>query len=72
MDQEIGYGHDITWMLRAKEALEHIRQAWLGISSNVVVATTGTRDGKPFNAKHPFLTSLRTSPEGLLQLVRNR
>lgn len=72
VDQEIGHGRDITWMLRAKEAPEHIREAWLGTSWIVEVATTGTRDGKPFNAKHLFLTSLRTSPEGLLQLVRNR
>ena len=72
VDQEIGHGRDITWMLRAKEAPEHIREAWLGTSWIVEVATTGTRDGKPFNAKHLFLTSLRTSLEGLLQLVRNR
>ena len=72
VDKEIGHGRDITWMLRAKEAPEHIREAWLGTSWIVEVATTGTRDGKPFNAKHLFLTSLRTSPEGLLQLVRNR
>jgi hypothetical protein len=72
VDQEIGHGRDITWMLRAKEAPEHIREAWLGTSWIVEVATTGTRDGKPFRATHLFLTSLRTSPEGLLQLVRNR
>jgi predicted transposase YbfD/YdcC len=72
VDKEIGHGRDITWMLRAKEAPEHIREAWLGTSRIVEVATTGTRDGKPFNAKYLFLTSLRTSPEGLLQLVRNR
>jgi predicted transposase YbfD/YdcC len=70
--QEIGHGRDITWTLRAKEAPEHIRQAWLGTSWIVEVATTGTRDGKPFIAKHLFLTSLRTSPEALLRLTRNR
>jgi hypothetical protein len=47
--QEIGHGRDITWTLRAKEAPEHIREAWLGTSWIVEVATTGTRDGKPFN-----------------------
>ena len=30
------------------------------------------RDGKPFRATHLFLTSLRTTPEALLQLVHNR
>ena len=32
----------------------------------------GIRDGKPFRATHLFLTSLRTTPEALLQLVRDR
>ena len=36
------------------------------------LAATGTRDGKPFCATHLFLTSLRTTPEALLQLVRDR
>ena len=36
------------------------------------VHTTGTRDGKPFQARHLFLTSLRTTPKALLQLVRDR
>jgi predicted transposase YbfD/YdcC len=71
-DQEISHGRDITWTLRAKEAPEHIRQEWVGTSWIVEVVSTGTRDGKPFNAKHLFLTSLRTSPECLLQLARNR
>ena len=70
--QEIGHGRDITWTLRAKEAPEHIRQEWLGTSWIVEVVTTGTRDRKPFSAKHLFLTSLRTTPEALLQLVRER
>jgi hypothetical protein len=38
----------------------------------VEVAATGTHDGKPFQASHLFLTSLRTTPEALLQLVRDR
>ena len=33
---------------------------------------TGSRDGKPFQASHLFLSSLRTTPEALLQLVRER
>ena len=45
------------------------------------VSTTGSRDGKPFQATHLscFMqrtsrcdTSLRTTPEALLQLVRER
>jgi hypothetical protein len=36
------------------------------------VIATGSRDGKPFQATHHFLTSLRTTAEGLLQLVRDR
>lgn len=36
------------------------------------VTATGSRDGKPFQARHLFLTSLRTTPEALLQLVRDR
>ena len=36
------------------------------------VMATGSRDGKLFQATHLFLTSLRTTPEALLQLVRDR
>ena len=32
----------------------------------------GTREGKPFKATHRFVTSLRTTPEALLRLVRER
>ena len=32
----------------------------------------GRREGKPFQATYLFLTSLRTTPEALLQLVRGR
>jgi predicted transposase YbfD/YdcC len=32
----------------------------------------GTSDGKPFRSTHLFLTSLRTTPGGLLRLVRDR
>ena len=71
-DQEISHGRDITWTVRAKEAPQHIREDWSGTSWIVEVATKGTRDGKPFHATHLFLTSLRTTPEALLQLVRDR
>ncbi|MEB3353261.1 MAG: ISAs1 family transposase [Cyanobacteriota bacterium] len=72
MDHEVGHGREITWTLRAKEAPEHIRSAWSGTSWIVEVVTEGTREGKPFRATHLFLTSLRTTPEAMLQLVRDR
>ena len=71
-DHEISHGRSITWTLRAKQAPAHIREAWSGTSWIVELAATGTRDGKPFCATHLFLTSLRTTPEALLQLVRDR
>jgi hypothetical protein len=72
MDQAISHGRDITWTLRAKEAPEHIRESWDGTSWIVEMTATGTSDGRPFQATHLFLTSLRTTPEALLQLVRDR
>jgi predicted transposase YbfD/YdcC len=71
-DHEVAHGREITWMLRAKQAPEHITEAWVGTSWIVEVMASGTRDGKPFRASHLFLTSLRTTPEALLQLVRDR
>jgi hypothetical protein len=71
-DHEISHGRTITWTLRAKPAPEHIAQAWIGTSWIVEVEATGSREGKTFQATHLFLTSLRTSPEALLQLVRER
>jgi predicted transposase YbfD/YdcC len=72
MDQEKGHGRDITWTLRAKQAPEHIREAWIGTSWIMGVTAVGTRDGKILRQTHYFLTSLRTTPEALLQLVRDR
>jgi hypothetical protein len=80
-DHEISHGRDIIWTLRAKQAPEHIRQTWSGTSLIVEVSPSGTRDGKPFQATHLayFMqrtsrcdTSLSTTPEALLQLVRER
>ena len=71
-DHEIGHGRNITWALRAKQAPEHIREAWIGTSWIMEVTASGIRDGKHFQAIHLFLTSLRTTPEALLQLVRDR
>ena len=58
--------------LRLKQAPEPITKAWIGTSWIVVVTASGTRDGKAFHATHLFLTSLRTTPEALLQLVKDR
>jgi len=71
-DHEIGHGRNITWILRAKQAPEHIREVWIDTSWIVVVTATGSREGRPFQATHLFLTSLRTTPKALLQLVRDR
>jgi len=69
---EEGHGRAITWTLRAKQTPEHIREAWSGTSWIVEVIAVGIRDGKTFRQTHFFLTSLRTTPEALLQLVRDR
>jgi hypothetical protein len=71
-DHEIGHGRNITWILRAKQAPEHIREAWISTSWIVEMTADGIRDGKPFRATHLFLTSLRTTPKALLRLVRDR
>ena len=41
-DHEISHGRDITWTLRAKEAPEHISEAWIGTSWIVEVSATGS------------------------------
>jgi hypothetical protein len=71
-DHEISHGRTITWTLRDKAVPVHIAASWIGTSWIVEVTATGTRDGKPFQATHLFLTSLRTTPNALLQLVRDR
>jgi hypothetical protein len=38
----------------------------------VEVLAKGARHGKPFLQQHFFLTSLRTTPKALLQLLRDR
>ncbi len=68
-DHEIGHGRDITWTLRAKRAPVPIREGWISTSWIVEVTASGTHDGRHFQATHVFLTSLRTKPEALLQLV---
>jgi predicted transposase YbfD/YdcC len=71
-NHEIAHGRDISWNLRAKEAPAFIKENWHGASWIAEVIATGTRDGKPFKATHRFITSLRTTPDALLRLVRER
>jgi hypothetical protein len=71
-DHEVGHGRTNTWTLRAKEAPEHNRSAWVGTSWIVEVLTEGSRDGQPFRASHLFLNSLSNTPRALLRLVRDR
>ena len=52
--------------------LYHIKASLHGTSWIVEVIATGTRDGKPFEATHRLITSLRTTPDALLRLVRQR
>ena len=55
-------------------ATRDLLHALLHIRPNLVAvqAEEQTRDGRPFNARHLFLTSIRTTPDALLRLVRNR
>jgi hypothetical protein len=46
--------------------------AWIGTSWIVEVSGSRISDGKPLQGTYLFLTNLRTSPETLLQLVRDR
>ena len=71
-DHEVSHGRNITWTLRAKQALAHIRENWIGTSWIVEVMATVSHDDKPFQATHLFLTSLRTTPDALPQLLRDR
>jgi hypothetical protein len=72
MDHEKRHGRDTTWILRAREAPEHIKANWPGSSWIVEVATTVISKGKRTERAHYFLTSLRTAPKALLRLVRQR
>ena len=72
-DVEKRHGRHTRWELRAKEAPEHIKANWPGSAWIVeVITSTTTRKGKREIVCHRFITSLRTTPEGLLRLVRQR
>ena len=49
-DHEVSHGRNITWMLRAKQAPEHIRENWIGTSWIVEVAAIGRSSGDYFGA----------------------
>ncbi|MFN9693988.1 MAG: ISAs1 family transposase [Synechococcaceae cyanobacterium] len=68
---EHGHGRDTTWSLGAKQAPDFITEAWPGSSWIVELVVSGKRAGKPSLQRHLFLTSLRTTPKALLQLVRD-
>jgi len=73
VDHEKRHGRDTVWELRAREAPEHIKANWPGSAWIVEVITdTLTRKGKRSVRRHQFLTSVRTTPEGLLRLIRQR
>ena len=69
---EHGHGRETTWTLRARQAPDFITEAWPGSSWIVELVVSGKRAGKPSLQRHLFLTSLRTTPKALLQLVRDR
>jgi len=59
--------------MRAKEAPDHIKANWPGVSWIIeMITTTVTRRGHQVPRAHYFLTSLRTKPEALLRLIRQR
>ncbi len=72
-DQQEKHGRNTTWELKAREAPEHIKANWPGSAWIVEVITdTLTRKGKRTVMGHLFLTSILTTPEALLRLVRQR
>jgi predicted transposase YbfD/YdcC len=72
-DVEKRHGRQTRWELKAKEAPEHIKTNWPGSAWIVELITcTTTCKGKRDIACHRFITSLRTTPDALLRLVRER
>ena len=71
-ESESGHGRSVTLTLRAMEATDAIRDRWPEISWILELHSTGSRDGKPFDHRHYFLSNLRTSQAALLRLVRQR
>ena len=70
---ETRHGRETRWNLRAKEAPEHIKANWPGMAWIVqLITTTRTRKGPRAVACHRFISTLRTTPEALLRLIRQR
>jgi predicted transposase YbfD/YdcC len=64
---------DLGAVLVAREAPEHFKANWPGSAWIVEVITdTLTRKGERKIRRHLFLTSVRTTPEALLRLIRQR
>ena len=72
-DFEKQHGRHTLWEFRAKEAPGHIKGNWSGSAWIVeLITTTRTRKRPHAVACHRFITSLRTTPDALLQLIRQR
>jgi predicted transposase YbfD/YdcC len=71
-DHEKRHGRDTLWALSAKEAPEHIKENWPGSAWIVEMVTTTTRSSSTTTRRHLFLTSIRTTPEALPRLIRQR
>ena len=72
-DHEKRHGRDTLWELSAKEAPEHIKENWPGSAWIVEVITdTVKAGGQRTVRRHLFLTSIRTTPDALLRLIRQR
>jgi predicted transposase YbfD/YdcC len=73
-DHEKKHGRETVWELRAKEAPEHIKANWPGSAwiVEVITDTMTQSSGKRSIRRHRFLASLRTSPDALLRLIRQR
>jgi hypothetical protein len=59
-------------LIQADVSHTQMREEWVGTSWIVEGVTTGLRDGKPSEARHLFLISLRTTPEARMRQVRDR
>jgi predicted transposase YbfD/YdcC len=74
-DHNDKHGRHTIWELRAKEAPEHIKDSWPGCSWIIEMTTitiTLTRKGTRTIRSLTFITTLRTRPEALLRLIRQR
>jgi len=70
--EEKRHGRDTRWELRAKEAPEHIKEAWPGSAWIVELFTTKTTRKGTSSVRNLFITTIRTTPEVLLGLIRQR